>query len=222
MSTRTPSSAVNPVAAWLERGFRWLLYAAGWWLMLIVVLTCVEILGRKLFGFSLQGVDEIGGYTLSVTASLALSWALVQRGHTRVDFLLARFSPGVQAICNVAAVTTLALIASYAAYRGVTVLSESIEFKSRSTTPLQTPLWIPQSGWLIGWMIFAATSVTFAVHAWILLIRDRVRLNRFYGPITVEEEIEAELGRALADPDGPPRLAETDVRPPDSGEQKRA
>ncbi len=213
MSSRPPSTLANPVARWLERSFRGLLYAAGWWLMVVVLLTCVEILGRKLFGFSLQGVDEIGGYTLSVTASIALSWALIQRGHTRVDFLLSRFSPNVQALCNLAAVTTLALMAGYAALRGVTVLSESLEFKSRSTTPLQTPLWIPQSGWLLGWMIFAATSITFAVHAWILFIRDRARLNRYYGPITVEEEIETELGRTVA---------ESDSRPPVSAEQTRA
>jgi len=212
MSGQTPSTLANPVARWLERSFRWLLYAAGWWLMVIVVLTCVEILGRKLFGFSLQGVDEVGGYTLSVTASLALSWALIQRGHTRVDFLLSRFSPNAQALCNAAAVTTLALMASYAALRGVTVLAESLEFKSRSTTPLQTPLWIPQSGWLLGWMIFAATSITFAVHAWILFIRDRARLNCYYGPVTVEEEIETELGRSVVEPDPRPSVSAEQTR----------
>ena len=53
--------------------------------------TCVEMVTRKLFNFSLQGVDEIGGYTLAVTSALGLFvHAAGTRGHTRVDFLLSR------------------------------------------------------------------------------------------------------------------------------------
>jgi len=189
----------NRVAAALETPIRWILYAAGWWLLVIVALTCVEIVGRKLFGFSLQGVDEIGGYTLGVTASLALSWAMVHRGHTRVDFLLTRLPPIVQAVCNVVAMVSLAALVGYAFLRGITVLSESIEFQSHSTTPLQMPLWVPQSGWLTGWGLFAATCLVLAVHALVLLVRDRARLNELYGPLTVDEEIEAELGENAGD-----------------------
>lgn len=191
----------NPVAAALEPGLRFMIYVAGWWLMLIVLLTCIEILGRKFFGFSLQGVDEVGGYTLGVTASLSFAYALVKRGHTRVDFLLSRMSPFAQAVCNVAAMVTLAALVSYAFVRGITVLTESIEFQSHSTTPLQVPLWIPQSGWLFGWAVFAGTSVAFALHALVLFVADRRRLNAYYGPLTVDEEIQAELGaNAVSEP----------------------
>lgn len=189
----------NPVAGVIEPVVRVILFAAGWWLLVIVALTCIEILGRKLFGFSLQGVDEVGGYTLGVTASLALAYALIKRGHTRVDFLLTRFPPAVQAICNVAAMLTLACLVAYAFVRGITVLSESIEFQSHSTTPLRVALWIPQSGWLIGWALFAATAVAFAAHALWLLVSDRTKLNIYYGPLTVDEEIRAELGENVAD-----------------------
>jgi TRAP-type C4-dicarboxylate transport system permease small subunit len=190
----------NPVAAALEPGLRFMLYAAGWWLMLIVLLTCIEILGRKFFGFSLQGVDEIGGYTLGVTASMSFAYALVKRGHTRVDFLLSRMTPFWQSVCNVAAMVTLAILVSYACLRGITVLSESIEFQSHSTTPLRVPLWMPQSGWLFGWAVFAGTSVAFALHSIVLFVTDRRRLNAYYGPLTVDEEIAAELGTNTAAP----------------------
>jgi hypothetical protein len=43
--------------------------ACGWWLLALSVATCVEILGRKFFGFSLQGVDEIGSYTFASRSS---------------------------------------------------------------------------------------------------------------------------------------------------------
>jgi TRAP-type C4-dicarboxylate transport system permease small subunit len=183
----------NPVARAIEPALRVIVYAAGWWLLVIVALTCVEILGRKLFAFSLQGIDEVGGYTLGVTASLAFAYALVKRGHTRVDFVLAKLPRGVQAVLNVAAMAVLAAIVTYGAIRGWTVLAESLEFKSRATTPLRTPLWMPQSGWLAGWAIFALTSIVLAVHAVVLLFGDRDRLNRYYGPLSIDEEIEAEL-----------------------------
>lgn len=184
----------NPVAAALEPVARVILYAAGWWLLLIAALTCVEIVGRKLFGFSLQGIDEVGGYTLGVTASLAFSYALIKRGHTRVDFLLTKLPPSVQAACNAAAMVTLAVLVAYAFLRGITVVAESIEFQSRTMTPLRVILWIPQSGWLLGWALFAATAIAFAVHALVLVVRDRNKLNAYYGPLTVDEEIQAELG----------------------------
>lgn len=184
----------NPIAAALEPGLRYVIYAAGWWLMVIVALTCIEILGRKFFGFSLQGVDEIGGYSLGVTASLSFAYALVKRGHTRVDFLLSRLPAFWQSLCNVAAMVSLAALVSYAFLRGITVLAESIEFQSHSTTPLRVPLWIPQSGWLFGWAVFAGTATVFALHSVVLFVSDRSRLNAFYGPRTVEEDIAAELG----------------------------
>ena len=187
----------NPVARVLEPVTRVILYAAGWWLLLIAAATCVEVLGRKLFGFSLQGVDEIGGYTLGVTASLAFSYALIKRGHTRVDFLLTKLPPVVQAVCNAFAMVTLAAVVSYAFLRGITVVAESIEFQSRTMTPLRAILWIPQSGWLTGWGLFAVTAIAFAVHALVLLVRDRSKLNDYYGPLTVAEEIEAEVGESV-------------------------
>ena len=41
--------------------------ACGWWLIALSVMTCIEMLGRKLMGFSLQGVDEIGSYTYGLS-----------------------------------------------------------------------------------------------------------------------------------------------------------
>ena len=90
-----------------------------------------------------------------------------------------------------------AAMALFAVYRGYTVPSESIEFQSVSTSPLQTPLWIPHSLWFIGWALFAACAAILAAHAAILFVRDTRELNRQYGPLTLEEEIEAEAGEVL-------------------------
>jgi TRAP-type C4-dicarboxylate transport system permease small subunit len=187
----------NRVAQALEPIGRWCAIACGWWLTVVAGLTCVEIVGRKLFGFSLQGVDEIGAYTLAVVSALSFSHALIGRSHTRIDFLVTKLPAGPRATLNALAMVTLAAFAVFAAWRGIDVLAESLEFRSRSTSPLQTPLWMPQGPWLAGLFLFAAVAVVFAAHAALLLVRDRERLNVLYGPPTLDEEIERETAGTL-------------------------
>lgn len=190
----------NPVQRALLPVARGAVIVCGWWLLAVALMTCVEIVGRKLFGFSLQGVDEIGGYTLAFTSALALTYALLNRGHTRVDFLFARFAAPVQAAINVIALALLAALAVFASWRGYFLVAESVELQSHSITPLQTPMWIPQALWLAGLVLFAVTAVALALHALRLLAAGPARVNALYGPLTVEEEIEQEIGDVPLEP----------------------
>jgi TRAP-type mannitol/chloroaromatic compound transport system permease small subunit len=188
----------NPLARWLGPPLRGMALLTGWWLLLFCFATCVEIVGRKFLGFSLQGIDEVGAYTTAVVSTLAFGWALLSKSHTRVDFLLARLPALLRAVLNALAYALLAGLAAFATWRGWAVLEESIEFDAHAVTPLGTPLWIPQSLWLAGFAAFAITALLLALHALWLLAADHARLNRLYGPITLEEEVEAEAGAVLA------------------------
>lgn len=190
----------NSATRVLERAIDVLVLAVGWWLILLSVATCVEMVSRKLFAFSLQGVDEVGGYTLAIVGAIGFSYTLITRGHTRIDFLVSKLPPRARSVLNTLAMVTLAGMAVFAVLRGYVVLSESIEFQSHSTTPLQTPMWIPQSLWLIGWALFTVVAVYMAMHAMKLLFSGKhAELNTFYGPQTLDEEIEAEAGEVLAE-----------------------
>lgn len=190
----------NLFSRWLGRGVDVLVILSGWWLIAFSLASCFEMVSRKLFAFSLQGIDEVGGYTLAVTSAIGFSYTLVTRGHTRVDFLVSKLPVPVRAMLNWLAMATLAALTLFALYRGSNVLSESIEFQSTATTPLQTPMWIPQSLWLLGYALFAILATYLAVHATVLLLKGRLDdLNRAYGPQTLEEEIEAEAGDVLKD-----------------------
>jgi TRAP-type C4-dicarboxylate transport system permease small subunit len=188
----------NPVARWLEPPARCIAIIGGWWLMGLSVLTCVEIFARKFFSISLQGVDEIGAYTLAIFATLSFAYALVVKSHTRVDFLLGHLPGPVRAVLNAAAFLLLAALAGFSAWRGWTVLSESIEFQSHANSPLQTPLWLPQSFWLAGLVAFAIAAGAYAAHALLLLVTDWRQVNRFYGPLTLEEEVATEASALVA------------------------
>lgn len=173
----------------------------GWGLLAISALTCVEIVGRKLFGFSIQGVDELSGYALALVAALGFAHALATRAHTRVDFLIQKLGPRARAALNALAMVSLALGAAFIAWKATPVLLESLEFRSRSTSPLQTPMWLPQSVWLAGLVLFALVAAALALHALVLLARGAVsRVNALYGPPSLEEEIARETAVPLGEP----------------------
>lgn len=175
-----------------------LVIIVGWWMVGLSILTCVEMVTRKLFSFSLQGIDEVGGYTLAVSAAIGYSYTLITRGHTRIDFMVGKLPVKARAALNCLAMVTLAAMALFCISRAWVVLSESIEFQSRATTPLQTPMWIPQSMWFFGWVVFAVACVYLAGHSLLLLVKGRDEaLNKAYGPQTLEEEIESEAGEVL-------------------------
>ena len=126
------------------------------------------------------------------------AYTLITRGHTRIDFLVSRFPVKVRALLNCIAMVTLAGTVLFAAFRGWNVLSETIEFQSTATTPLQTPLWIPQSMWYVGIVLFATITLYLAANSVWLFAHGRIdELNRYYGPQTLEEEIESEAGAVL-------------------------
>jgi TRAP-type C4-dicarboxylate transport system permease small subunit len=187
-------SDTNPVARWLSWPARLAAIAAGWWLVAFSLLTCIEIVLRRGFGTSLQAVDEIGAYSLAIVSALAFSQALIVKGHTRVDFVLGALPLWLRAPLHALAYALLAAAALFAAWRGWYVLSESIEFDSHASTPLRTALWIPQSAWFAGMVLFACTSAALALHALALLLRGAwQRLDALYGPLTLEEEVALEL-----------------------------
>jgi TRAP-type mannitol/chloroaromatic compound transport system permease small subunit len=184
----------NPITRIVEPVARWIVIACGYGVLLLAIAVTVEIVGRKLFAFSLQGIDDIGGYVLAITAAIGASYTMALRGHARVDVFLVRLPRSWQSVLNTLALFGLAAFAVFAAWRGSTVLLESIEFMSVATNPLQTPLWQPQSIWLAGLVLFALIAVAYALHALLLLLRRRPELvNRWYGPLSVQDELEAEL-----------------------------
>lgn len=182
----------NPLTRILAPPARILALAGGWWLLLLSFVTCFEIIARKFFGFSLQGIDEVGGYTTAIVSSLAFAWALVTKSHTRVDFLLAHMPEWLRALLNALAYALLAGFGVFASLRGWAVLEETMEFDAHAITPLGTPLWIPQSLWLTGIVVFAIVAVLLALHAFWLLLTDRARVNQLYGPMTLDEEVAIE------------------------------
>lgn len=162
-------------------------------LTLAAVVT-VETLARKLFNFSLQGADELGGYALAIGSTIAFTLALAGRSHIRVDVFHERLPRRARAVLNWLSIVLLAAMAVLFAAVSVRVLEESLAYRSTAQTPWATPLILPQSFWYAGLAIFMLVALGYAARAtWLLFTRRIERLNEEFHPHSVKEELKQEL-----------------------------
>ena len=154
----------------------------------------VETVMRKVFNYSLQGVDELGGYILAVGAALAFCVALTDRGHIRIDILHARLPRWLRISMNIASVLCLALTAAALLTMGWISLSDTLAYNSTAQTPWATPLKIPQSVWLVSLILFAVLAGVAAIALALLIVRGRWEaIDRQFGPRSTDDELEEEL-----------------------------
>ena len=173
---------------------RWLGTLFGLIFVALSLLVTVETVIRKLFNVSLQGADELGGYSLAFGATIAFSLALMGRSHIRVDVFHDRLPAWLQTALNWLSVVSLAAFAVLLAWLAWYVVQDTRAYQSVAQTPWATPLVVPQTAWLIGLIGFALVSVGYALRASWLLLRGNVpQLNREFGPRTTKDEVAEEL-----------------------------
>ncbi|MBL8348820.1 MAG: TRAP transporter small permease [Burkholderiaceae bacterium] len=173
---------------------RWLGTVFGLIFVALSFLVAVETVARKAFNFSLQGADELGGYSLAICATIAFSLALIGRTHIRVDVFHERLPAALQTGLNWLSAVSLAAFAGLMAWLAWFVVQDSRSYQSVSQTPWATPLVYPQTAWLVGLIVFAAVGLAVAGRATWLLLRGRIaELNHEFGPRSTKEEVDEEL-----------------------------
>jgi TRAP-type C4-dicarboxylate transport system permease small subunit len=119
-------------------------------LVAMIVLIGAEAIARNLFATSLQITDEIGGYLLVAVTFLSMSVAEAHGSFHRVELLQARLRQSTQMISQIM-FDAVSLIASGLVMWQLTRLTmNSWRSEDVAATPLQTPLWLPQSVMAIG------------------------------------------------------------------------
>ena len=158
------------------------------------VVVSVETLSRKLFNFSLQGADELGGYTLALGSTVAFSLAIMGRAHIRVDVFHERFPRSWQAMLNLLSIVSLAGFGVFICWLAFQVLVDTFDYGSTAPTPWATPLAYPQSLWLAGLIAFALVASGYAFQAFRHFLNGRTdRLLTDFSPKSVKEELKEEL-----------------------------
>ncbi len=172
---------------------RVLVWIGGILILGSAVLVTVEVILRKFLNISLGGADEISGYAFAVATTLGFAFALFERAHIRVDALFVILPrPARLALSFIG----LALLIGFAAVIGLqawSLVADTLEFGSRSITPLRTPLAWPQIPWLIGWGFFIFCGIVLFVGAlYAVLTGAPDRAEKMIGVKTLDEQIEDE------------------------------
>jgi TRAP-type C4-dicarboxylate transport system permease small subunit len=163
---------------------------SGLLVLLLALFIGFDVIARRFLGFSLQGSDELGGYVLAIVGSLGLAYVQAERGFTRIDLALPYYPAPIRRALHVLAYLTLAGFAVFMAWYALGEFQETWRFDSRASTPLQTPLWIPQGLWLAGMIIFAVSAVSHAVLAARYAVSAPGTLEHVFGGRTIEDEFE--------------------------------
>lgn len=173
---------------------RYVSWTFGLMLLGLSLFISLETLSRKIFNFSFQGADELGGYVLAICGSLAFTVALVERGHIRIDFLHEKLPALMQAALNVMAALCMLAFGVFFVRYCYPVIRDTLEYGSTAATPWATPLIYPQSLWFFALCAFFVTSVLWTGYALFLLFSGQIeKLNASFGPKGVSEELKEEL-----------------------------
>jgi TRAP-type C4-dicarboxylate transport system permease small subunit len=188
---QAPSSAATSVKEHIEGVLAWVF---GTIFIALSFVVTVETLSRKLFNISLQGADELGGYSLAVGSTIAFSLALMGRNHIRVDVFHEMFPRRLQAFLNWFSIVSLAAFGIFVAWVATKVITDTLQYGSTAQTPWATPLIWPQSVWYAGLVVFALVATGYALRATLLLARQRIAtLNTDFHPKSAKEELKEEL-----------------------------
>lgn len=160
----------------------------------LALLIGVETVGRKLFGFSLQGTDELSGYVLAVGSCLTFAVAVVAKTHIRIDLLYSRMPKAGKIFMNWLSAVGLGLTALLMVWSAWFILKDTIEYQSTAPTPWVTPLVYPQTAWFIGLVLFLIVAAVPAIKATFALLRgDTDAMLTEYAPPSTTREVMEEI-----------------------------
>lgn len=172
---------------------------AGWGLILLSAVITINVLLRKLFNYSLQGVDEYGGYCLALCAAIGFSQAAFERGHIRIDVFTQLVPQRARAIFDVIALLALNVTAWMIGVKAFGVFQASYELSALAPSALRTHLSIPQGVWAGALLWFCLILSMQLMRAVIYLIRrDWQRIEQEFGAPDTRDEVEQEIEQARA------------------------
>lgn len=175
------------------------IWSGGTLVLCAAILVAADVLLRNVFMLTFGGADELAGYAFAIGTTWALSFALLNRANVRVDALYAMLPPRFCALLDLVALLALGLFAGLLTWHAAVMLGTSISFAARATTPLQTPLWIPQSLWLAGLVLFMLTLIPLFLRAALaLLVGDLATVRRLAGARSIEENAADEIAHTAA------------------------
>ncbi|MEO1749103.1 MAG: TRAP transporter small permease, partial [Pseudomonadota bacterium] len=156
---------IEQTTSMAHRLSRLLAWIGGGMLLGASALVTVDVLARRLFNTTLGGADEITGYCFAVGTSLSLAFALFERAHIRIDAAYQFMPTRIRITLDIIGVAALTGFTALIAWMGWGLVADTLQYNSRSITPLNVPLAIPQIPWLMGWFFAVVAGVLLLITA---------------------------------------------------------
>lgn len=154
---------------------RWLAWIGGGGLVASSLLVSADVVCRKWLNISLGGADEISGYVFGAATAMAMPYALLERAHIRIDILYRRLPRPAQIAADAAGLLLLFGFIAVVVWMAAGLYWDTLSHGSRSITPLRTPLVIPQTFWLLGWLLTACVCLLLLCALLALIVRGEHR-----------------------------------------------
>ena len=113
-------------------------------IVLSAFLVTLEIFYVNCLIFLWVGADELSGYGFGVATTFALSFALLERAHIRVDAVIAVLPKRLHVAINFLGLWLLIGFAFILTAMVWSMVADTLTHGSRSITPMRVPLMIPQ------------------------------------------------------------------------------
>lgn len=176
-----------------EKAARWAVLASGTLTIASVLLITVDVLLRKLFGWTVGGSDELSSYAFAISTTWSLAYATLQRANVRVDVIYQYLPVRVSAVLDWLSLVCLGVFIAFVTYYGYGVVAESISNNSQANTPLGTPLAIPQGLWFAGLVFMCLILALMLIRASVALVTGDIdTVKAIAGVRSVQEEAEEE------------------------------
>ena len=171
---------------------RWGVLLTGVFYVLVSLAVAQEVVLRKVFGVSMMGIDEMSGFVLAIGTSWGFAFALLHRGHIRIDTVMLVLPQRARAVLDILGLVLIGGFVGILGWYAKDVLIRSAELGSNALL-VDFPLWIPQAMWVAGFATFMVLAVLLLLRALMAFFAgDLVKLHALIGSRSVTEEVERE------------------------------
>jgi TRAP-type C4-dicarboxylate transport system permease small subunit len=173
---------------------RVLVWIGGSLLILSAFMVTVDVLLRDFVGVTLGGADEMSGYVFAISTAWALPYALISRTNVRIDALYLLVGERFRSLLDIFGLILLGVFIFPLTWRVWLMLEDSYKYWTKSITPLQTPVAIPQTLWFFGLLLLCLTLLLIVVMSLVRLARgDDAGIRELSGARTIDEETQESL-----------------------------
>lgn len=147
-------SALARFCSFIDRLNTWVARFWGASIILVTAAILYEVVARGLFGQATIWANETTVYLSAVTYLLGGGYALLKRGHVRIDLIYGSLGPSARTVADVISFVCFALYVGALVWVGSEMAWSSFQQSEGTGTPWNPPIWpvkmaIPMAGLLL-------------------------------------------------------------------------